>query len=140
MKTSTVNTIKKDIIANNISNWTDMHNRYKEEGINYKTDLLEHAYCSLLEILNITTKQFTLELFKKLLDETVATKTWMTQGILKSREKDYTNPYRKMVYENNEEMNKVMGALEDNSFIQGQFEGLEVFKKVVEGIKKHFNL
>ena len=136
MKTSTVNTIKKDIISNNISSWSGMHQRYKEEGINYKTDLLEHAYCSLLEILNITTKQFTPELFKKLLDETVATKTWMTQGILKSREKDYTNPYRKMVYENNDEMNKVMGALEDNSFIQGQFEGLEEFKGIVGNVKQ----
>ncbi len=135
MKTSTVNTIKKDIISNNISSWSDMHNRYKEEGINYKTDLLEHAYCSLLEILNITTKQFIPQLFKKLLDETVATKTWMTQSILKSREKDYTNPYRKMVYENNEEMNKVMGALEDNGFIQGQFEGLEEFKEKIKQIK-----
>ena len=136
MKTSTVNTIKKDIISNNISSWSHMHNRYKEEGMNYKADLLEHAYCSLLEILNITTKQFTPELFKKLLDETVATKTWMTQSILKSREKDYTNPYRKMVYENNEEMNKVMGALEDNGFIQGQFEGLEEFKGIVGNVKQ----
>ena len=59
----------------------------------------------------------------------------MTQSILKSREKDYTNPYRKMVYENNEEMNKVMGALEDNGFIQGQFEGLEEFKEKIKQIK-----
>ncbi len=140
MKTSTVNNLKNDVISNNISSWSDMHERYKEEGINYKNDLLEHAYCSLLEILNITTKQFTADLFKKLIDETVATKTWMTEGILKSREKDYTNPFRKMVYENNDEMNKVMGALDENSFIQGQFERLEEFKGVVAGIKKHFNL
>jgi hypothetical protein len=39
-----------------------------------------------------------------------------------------------MVYENNNEMNKVIGKLEDNSFIQGQFEGLEEFKKFVNGI------
>lgn len=140
MKTSTVNNLKNDIISNNISSWTDMHNRYKEEGINYDNDLLEHAYCSLLEILNITTKQFTPDLFKQLLDETVATKTWMTEGILKSREKDYTNPYRKMVYDNNEEMNKVIGSLEDNNFIQDQFKKLEEFKEEVEGIKKNITL
>jgi Domain of unknown function (DUF4954) len=132
MKTSAVNKIKADIKDNTINGWADMHNRYKAEGNDYANDLLEHAYCSLLETLNITTKQFTPELFNNLLPQTVATKQWMTEGILKSREKDYTNPYRKMVYENNNEMNKVIGKLEDNSFIQGQFEGLEEFKKVVK--------
>ncbi len=140
MKKTSVSNLKKDIILGNICSWTDIHNCYKEEGINYKTDLLEHAYCSLLEILNITTKQFTPDLFKKLLDETVATKTWMTEGILKSREKDYTNTYRKMIYENNEEMNMVIGKLEDNSFIQDQFEGLETFKVRIAAIKKSFAL
>ncbi len=135
MKTDVVNKIKADVKTNTINGWTDMHNRYKAEGTAYSTDLLEHAYCSLLEILNITTKQFTAELFNDLLQQTIATKQWMTEGILKSREKDYTNPYRKMVYENNEEMNKVIGKLEDNSFIQGQFEGLEEFKGMVKGIK-----
>ena len=138
MKKTSVHNLKKDIISDNICSWTDIHNRYKEEGVNYKSDLLEHAYCSLLEILNITTKQFTSDLFKKLLDETVATKIWMTEGILKSREKDYSNNFRKMIYENNEEMNKVMGALEDNGFIQGQFDGLEEFKVRIAAIKKSF--
>ena len=138
MKTTTVNKLKSDIKSDTISNWNEVHHRYKEEGINYTKDLLEHAYCSLLEILNITTKQFNTELFKKLLEETVATKKWMTEGILKSREKDYTNPYRKMVYENNTEMNAVLGKLEDNSFIQEQFKGLEEFKINAEKINTNF--
>jgi hypothetical protein len=37
-----------------------------------------------------------------------------------------------MVYENNNEMNKVIGKLEDNSFIQRQFEGLDLFKKQIQ--------
>ena len=135
MKTTTVQKLTADIKSETLTNWTDVHNRYKTEGVNYANDLLEHAYCSLLEKFNITTKQFTAELFKQLLDEAITTKTWMAKGILQSREKDYTNPYRKMVYENNEEMNKVIGKLEDNSFIQGQFEGLEGFKGKVGKIE-----
>ncbi len=137
MKTTIVNKIKIDVKDNTINGWADMHNRYKSEGEQYSIDLLEHAYCSLLEILNITTKQFTAELFTTLLEQTIATKQWMTEGILKSREKDYTNPYRKMVYENNEEMNKVIGKLEENSFIQKQFEGLVEFKEMVKEIQKN---
>jgi Domain of unknown function (DUF4954) len=134
MKTTTVQKLLSDIKNDTLTNWDDIHNRYKEEGINYTNDLLEHAYCALLEKLNITTKQFTAEVFKNLLTDAIATKTWMTKGILQSREKDYTNPYRKMVYDNNNEMNKVLGKLEDNSFIQEQFEGLEEFKGMVKGI------
>jgi Domain of unknown function (DUF4954) len=134
MKTSTVQKLLSDIKTDTLTKWDDIHNRYKVEGINYANDLLEHAYCTLLEKLNITTKQFTADVFKNLLTDAITTKTWMTKGILQSREKDYTNPYRKMVYENNNEMNKVLGKLEDNSFIQDQFEGLEEFKRMVEGI------
>ena len=139
MKTDTLKRLKDDIISDHINNWNAVHKKYKEEGKKYDEDLLEHAYCSLLEILGITSKQFTVELFKKLSGETLSTKQRMTEGILKSREKDYTNPYRKMVYENNQEMNKVLGSLEDNNFIQSQFEALEDFKIIVETISKKMN-
>ena len=138
MKTSTIKTLKDDVVSDKINSWNDVHNRYKEIGKEYEQDLLEHSFCSLLEILNITSKQFTQELFKKLLAETLSTKQWMTEGILKSREKDYTNPYRKMVYENNTEMHKVIGSLEDNSFIQDQFKGLENYKKMIAEISNKF--
>ena len=138
MKTSTLKTLKDDVVYDKINNWNDVHVRYKEIGKEYEQDLLEHSFCSLLEILNITSKQFTQELFKKLLAETLSTKQWMTEGILKSREKDYTNPYRKMVYENNTEMHKVIGSLEDNSFIQDQFKGLENYKKMITEISNKF--
>ena len=138
MKTSTLKTLKDDVVSCKINSWDDVHNRYKEEGKKYEQDLLEHSFCSLLEILNITSKQFTQELFKKLLAEIISTKQWMAEGILKSREKDYTNPYRKMVYENNTEMNLVLGSLEDNSFVQSQFERLENYKKMIGGINNKF--
>ena len=138
MKTSTLKKLKDDVVSDQLNSWDGVHIRYKEIGKEYEQDLLEHAFCSLLEILNITSKQFTKDLFNELLVETLSTKQWMTEGILKSREKDYTNPYRKMVYENNEEMNLVLGSLEDNGFIQSQFEGLENFKKMIAEITTKF--
>lgn len=136
MKASSVKKLKADIISETLKSWNDIHDRYKEEGKNYVHDVLEHAYSCLLEILNITTKQFTPLLFKKLLSETVATREWMVAGIYQSREKDYNNPYRKMIYDNNEEMNVVLGKLEDNAFIQSQYEALDLFKKEINKIEK----
>jgi hypothetical protein len=60
----------------------------------------------------------------------------MYKSIFDSRAKDYSNPFRKMVYDNNEEMNKVLGRLEDNSFIQHQLADLELMKKQVKLIIK----
>ena len=45
----------------------------------------------------------------------LTTKTWMSKGIYKSRAKDYTNPFRKMVYETKEEMNAVIGRWKTTS-------------------------
>ena len=64
----------------------------------------------------------------------------MTAGIFKAREKDYTNPFRKMVYDNNEEMNEVLGKLEDNSFIQSQYEALDEMKKQIKDLTKKLHL
>jgi len=140
MKISAVKKLKKDITANQLQSWNDVHARYREEGNEYAHDLLEHAYASLLEIRNITVKQFTPELFKTLLEEVIKTREWMTNGIFKAREKDYTNPFRKMVYENNEEMNKVLGKLEDNSFIQTQYAALDDLKTQIKSLIKKLKL
>ena len=92
----------------------------------------------MLEIENITSKQFTAAYFKKLLQRSVNTKMWMSKGIYESRAKDYSNPFRKMVYENKDEMNAVVGKIEDNQFIQDQFKELENFKKTVKELMKKF--
>jgi hypothetical protein len=113
-----------------------MHDFYRQQGIAYTADRLNHAYTSLLEILNITPKQFTPALLKQLLQQALGTKAWMCKGIYDSRAKDYSNPFRKMVYDNNREMNKVLGKLEDNSFIQQQFADLEAMKKQVKAVLK----
>jgi hypothetical protein len=117
-----------------------VHNFYRQQGELYDTDKVNHAYTSLLEILNITPKQFTSTLFKELLQKTITTKEWMCKGIYDSRAKDYNNPFRKMVYETNTEMNNVIGKLEDNSFIQDQLAELDLFKKQVKTTIKKLSL
>jgi hypothetical protein len=64
----------------------------------------------------------------------------MAKGIYNSRAKDYNNAFRKMVYDTNEEMNKVIGRLEDNSFIQEQLAELDEMKKQVKGLVRKLKL
>jgi hypothetical protein len=126
--------LKRNIKSGKIKSWVELHDFYRQQGTAYTTDKLDHAYTSLLEILNITPRQFTPVLLKVLLKQALETKEWMCKGIFDSRAKDYSNPFRKMVYDTNEEMNRVIGRLEDNSFIQQQLADLDVMKTQVKAV------
>ena len=95
-----------------------------------------HAYASLLEVLQISHRQFNPAVFQKLLKEFIQTKEWMTKGITTSREKDYSNPFRKMVYDNSEEMDSVLGKMQDNSFIIEKGKALLQLKSQVKKISR----
>ncbi len=137
MKETDVEKLKQQIITGKIQSWQQLHEMYKKIGADYPSDKLEHAYTSLMEVLNITSKQFTATTFNEILQKAITIKEWMCKGIYESREKDYTNPFRKMVYDTKKEMDKVIGKIEDNTFIQQQLEELDAFKKdVKEVIKK----
>ncbi len=138
IKKPEIETLKRNIRSGKIKSWDELHNFYRQQGVAYAADKLDHGYTSLLEILNITPKQFTPALLKKLLQQALDTKEWMCKGIFDSRAKDYSSPFRKMVYDTNAEMNKVMGKLEDNSFIQQQLADLEGMKKQVKSLLKKF--
>lgn len=133
---SDVEKIKNKIKNNKIDSWNEVHDFYRQSGEEYEKNKLIHAYTSLLEIENITSKQFTAAYFKELLYRSVETKTWASKAIYESRAKDYSNPFRKMIYENIEEMNSVMGKLEENQFIQDQFKDLEAYKRLVKSLSK----
>lgn len=140
IKKSSVQKLLDGIKTGKIKSWDEVHDVYAAEGNKYADDKLQHAFTALLEILNITSKQFTPAVLKILLLQAVETRSWMCKGIYDAREKDYTNPFRKMVYETNEEMNNVIGSLEDNSFIQGQLELLDQMKKEVKQVIKKWTL
>jgi len=131
-----VDNLKQNIKSGKLKSWVELHDFYRQQGIAYTGDKLNHAYTSLLEILNITPKQFTPVLLKVLLKQALDTKEWMCKGIFDSRAKDYSNPFRKMVYDTTEEMDNVLGRLEDNSFIQQQLADLELMKKQVKAVAR----
>ena len=130
--------LKAKIKDHKINSWKEVHDFYRQAGEDYEKNKLVHAFSSLCENENITSKQFTADVFKNLLQNAVTTKTWMSKKIYESRAKDYSNPFRKMVYENLDEMNAVMGKIEDNQFIQDQLKELDIFKKTVKGLIKTF--
>ena len=135
-----VEKFRKHVRAGKIKSWDDVHAFYTMQGQAYDADKFEHAFAALLEVLGISVAEFTPEVFKQILLQSVQTKTWLTDGIYGSRAKDYTNPFRTMIFDTKEEMDKVWGKLEDNSFIAMQQTELKDFKKKVSGLIRSLKL
>lgn len=122
-----------------IKNWTAVHNFYKKQAAQYPQLKLQHALGALQAVYGINLKK-NIAALKQLLQQSVYTKEWMVKGIYDSRAKDYSNPFRKMVYENRNEMDQVTGTLEKNSFIVQEQQNLADYKKDVQHIIKMFKL
>ncbi|MCW3463719.1 DUF4954 family protein [Chitinophaga nivalis] len=140
MKADTVATLKTKIKKNKINGWPQLHDAYVEIGKEYPAEKLQHAVASLLEIKELNVKNLTTGLLAQWLDDSIATMEWITHHIRHSREKDYKNPFRRMTYDNEKEMNAVVGSLEDNSFINQTINDLEAYKQQVRQIINEWEL
>ncbi len=109
-----------DIKEGKVDLWQDVHRFYTRQGEAYHQQKRQHALASLAGIKQINLAQCTAGDIAQWLAEAVETKQWITESIYRSRVKDYTNPYRNMTYETEQERDKVLGKLEDNSFIKQQ--------------------
>ncbi|HOZ68530.1 MAG TPA: DUF4954 family protein [Chitinophagaceae bacterium] len=133
-----IRSLIRSIRYGKISDWDQVHDFYKKESTTYPDKKFQQAYAGLLEILKIGKAGLTRKMWLRLLEESIRTKEWMTTGIYESRAKDYRNPFRKMVYDTEAEMEKVIGKLKDNSFILQQQEELKEFRKQVTELITRF--
>ncbi len=133
------NDLIKDIKEVKIIGWHDVHNFYARESAAYLINKANHAIASLFDIYKIDKKDFTPEFLIHLFSEFLATKEWMVKNIVESKAKDYKNPFRKMVYDSAEEMENVVGRLEDNPFINEQTKELSEIKQKVAALITAFS-
>jgi hypothetical protein len=127
-----LNHLLGEIKNKNINTWDQVHKFYREAASDYKQQKLEHAYATLIEMLGISEEEFSNDVFYKLPEQALATREWMVKGIYNSRAKDYSNSFRTMVYDSAEEMEEVIGRLDDNPFLKQQEDELVQFRKRIE--------
>jgi len=137
---SSINTLVKSIHSGAIKDWDAVHEFYRRNGELYKEQKFQHAFASLLEINKLTPQEFNKKIFKILLEQGLATREWMTKTIYDSRAKDYYSEFRKMVYDSQKQMEKVVGKLNDNSFINQQKVELKELRKEVGRLIKLLEL
>lgn len=136
MTVTTVQSLKEKIKKGKIKSWDELHEFYTQEGTKYAAQKLQHAMACLAEINQLNFKKIKTNTITTFLNNAVTTKEWMSKNIYTSREKDYSNPFRKLVYDSQIEMENVIGKLENNSFIAQQNKEAALLKKQVAAIKK----
>lgn len=123
-----------EIRIGSAKSWDDVHNFYTREGVVYPEHKLFHALASLEEIIGKNLRELRRDEWVDLFEQALKTKEWMTNEIFKSRSKDYTNSFRRMVYDTECEMDQVLGKLSENSFIKQEYILLENFRNTIAKI------
>jgi len=140
IKENVVHSFLEQVRKGKVKDWNRVHEFYKSQGENYALDKFYYALAAIKDIQGLNLKKITRSELKILLQQSITTKEWMTKGIYDSREKDYTNPFRKMMYSSPNEMAVVTGSFEKNSFIKQEIAALEGYKKEIKSIVTLFKL
>jgi hypothetical protein len=137
---SEVQQLIENIKSGEVDQWSKIHEFYRHQGAQYINDKRNHAFAGLRELLSLPSPDFTPALLSALLSQALQTREWMVENIYASRAKDYANPFRKMVYETEKEMEKVIGSLKDNSFILQQKNEQEKFRQEIAQLQQQYAL
>lgn len=129
-------TLLDEVKSGGIKGWDGVHEFYQQNGKLYDEQKLQHAYASLLEVMGRDT--LTLDDFKALLYRLIDIQEGMVKNIYESRSKDYQNEFRKLLYDNDEQMEAVVGHLDDNVFIAQQKEAFIQLRASIENILTNF--
>lgn len=112
-------TILLDGIKNHVyESWDHVHESYRHFANENKLQALQHGIASVFEVEGIKNGGFDNLVMGRLLKEHLQTNEMVFQEIVQSRQKDMTNPFRKMAYANIAEMESVVGKINENSFVK----------------------
>ena len=117
-----------------IHNWDQVHSFYSTESALYLTRKDDHALACLQSITGCSLSHVTPTILTNWLNKYVSIKKEITNRIYETRAKDYSNTFRKMVYDSEAEMNAVIGTIEDNGFINAQNKAMVQLKKKIKAL------
>ncbi len=126
-----ITTLIQDIKTEKVNSWNQVHERYHIWSKLYPQSKTDHALASLAEITQTSPTDWDIDFIKHVLAQSLDTKKWIYSEIKKSRGKDYENPFRMLTYNSKEEMEKVVGKLEENSFLIKQQEEFNRYEEKI---------
>ena len=101
-----------------INNWDQVHAFYQACQTNYEEYKVRYSLYLLEFLYSRPITEFNQKLYKNIIDDVTEIQEDFYNAALASREKDYTDYYRTMVYRSKEEMDAVLGSLEENESLK----------------------
>ncbi len=117
-----------------VNNWESVHQFYKFCECAYEQYKVRYALYLLEQLYSRPIEEFSVDLYRNITDDVSIVAYDIFNASLKSREKDYKDYYRSMVYHSENELNAVIGPLEDNSFLRQLRTDTEAFTKKIREI------
>jgi hypothetical protein len=131
-----LNQMKEKIVSYEIISWQQVHEFFVAQGKAYAGYKLNHAIASWQELNN--KKAFDTKSLKEMLDWYLNFRKHLLAEIRHSRQKDYENPFRQMLYTDKKEMEAVIGKLDKTPFIIQQQEKLKKDALFIHEIKRNW--
>lgn len=110
-----------------VNTWDAVHAFYTLCDYSYEQYKVRYALYLLEQLYSCSIEDFSCELYKNIIDDVTVVAMDICDSSYSSREKDYTDYYRNMTYHSKKEMDKVIGSLKDNSFLNELREDIKQF-------------
>jgi len=125
MRREDVDTLRDRVRSGALDSWDAIHDAYDDLWAAYPEAKQRHAFATLRDLLGL--EALTAEAWREALDEAAAIQQEIADQVHATRKKDFDDPFRRMVYETDEEMAAVLGTIDDNSFVKQTREATEQF-------------
>lgn len=110
---SILNRIKSD---NSVSTWKDIHQLFIDCNENYEMQKIHHAASCLIALMPEET--YSDKQYKLLLQKAIDICSWVLESAKSIRTNDYSNHFSTMVYDSTEELQRVLGKVEDDETLE----------------------
>jgi hypothetical protein len=128
--------LSANIKSSQLNTWSKIHGEYDRLWLAYPLAKQRHAFATLLALLESDT--LTSEQWNAVLDEAVRIQEYVRDQVYLSRQKDYENRFRQATFRNAAEMESVVGAAQENSFIKQVQAETAAFLETVESARNRW--
>lgn len=125
-----------DIEKGTLNSWSEIHLRYAQMTNEYPRLKQAHALGTLLELTHLRTDRFTESVWHEAIEKAVETQRYIRDQVFATRQKDYIDPFRQITFRNAQEMEAVVGKVEDNAFVKQVRSETQAFEKTIAEIKR----
>lgn len=108
--------LRHDVTSGVLNDWQQIHQRYKQLWHDYPLLRQMHAWSILCQILD--TDQPTTRQLSDAIDQAITIQQYVRQQVRQTRLKDLDDPFRLLLYQDRQQMEAVVGRLDDDPVVQ----------------------